>query len=337
MKENQNIDELVNGLIDGELTARQQIEVQRLISHDAQIAERLRELRKCKMLVGSLPRDKAPAGMAEEIKASLERRTLLSEQAPGFEERAGAKHLLGRRILAAAAMIGLVAVLGAVIYTIIAPPESSPKPPVAVGGLDRKVELVEIDVGETGVTLPPTSGMRFYCRLELKTGELISVEAFINRAIKDNGLLEVVGPGNQADKGVYALSCSRQALSSLLADLENVWGRFDSATLSVEADQSGEKVVVDIVTIEQITEIVNQNGFKKCVEVAKNFAFLNDMAELLPGKEVFAAIGDTRGDLVNILPPKPRLTGPEKKVEKQAGRAQKEAQVHLTIVVVSSE
>ena len=44
MKQNQNIDELLNGFIDEELTTRQHTEVKRLIKNDAQIAKRLKEL-----------------------------------------------------------------------------------------------------------------------------------------------------------------------------------------------------------------------------------------------------------------------------------------------------
>ena len=131
MKENRNIDELLNSFIDGELTARQRTEAQRLIAHDAQVAQRLRELQKCKTLVSSLPYVEAPAEMLEVVKTSLERRTLLGQQSSAFDQRAGARHLLVRKVLSAAAMIGLVAVLAAVIYTIVGP-ESSPQKPVVM-------------------------------------------------------------------------------------------------------------------------------------------------------------------------------------------------------------
>ena len=49
MKENPNMDELLNSFIDGELPARQQTEVQRLIAHDEKIAQRVRQLQKSKM------------------------------------------------------------------------------------------------------------------------------------------------------------------------------------------------------------------------------------------------------------------------------------------------
>jgi len=341
MKEDPNIDELLNGFIDGELTARQQIEIQRLISHDAQVAKRLRELQKCKMLVGSLPRAEAPAEMAEQIKTSLERRTLLGQQPVGLDEQVGARHLLVRKVIAAAAMIGLVAILTAVIYTIVAP-ESGPEKPIAVEGWRQPAREIEVEKPSVEATAEkPTAetivaATGFNGRLELKTKALTAVNAFINRVIEDNDLLEHSGPRSQGgDKSVYALSCSREALSLLLADLENVWARFDSATLFVDADQVGGEVVVEAVSAEQIAEIVNQDSPQKRIEVAKDFAVLNNMAELLPGKGVLAAIDEKGKDLITI--PKPVLTTGKKTVKKPTSRARRGAQVHLTVVIVGSE
>jgi hypothetical protein len=252
MKEEPNIDELLNGFIDGELDQRHQTEVQRLIAHNAQIAERLRELQKCKVLVSSLPCVEAPAEMAGQIKASLETSALLGRQPEPFDAREGARHLLVRRVLAAAAMIGLVAVLAAVVYTIVAP-ESVTDRPIAVESWQRPgiVATAEKSIAQIS---PAVTG--FNGRLELKTSDLVAVNAFINGAIEDNDLLGKVSPEAEGDKSVYTLSCSRSALSLLLADLENVWARFDSATLFVETDRLGGQVVVDNVSAEQIVDLI---------------------------------------------------------------------------------
>ena len=55
MSDISDIDELLNSFIDGELPQRQQVELRRLMAHDPQIIKRLRELQKCKILLGSLP------------------------------------------------------------------------------------------------------------------------------------------------------------------------------------------------------------------------------------------------------------------------------------------
>jgi hypothetical protein len=227
MNEQANIDELLNGYIDGELTERQQIEVQRLISHDAQAAERLSRLEKCRMLVSSLPRADAPADTLARVKATLQTRQLMSEQSSLVEQRRGAMHLLARKVLTAAAMLGLVAVLGVVVYTIVAPVDK-PYAPVAGGG------------EELAGTVVPTP---FYASLELEPSSSIAVSAF-QRAVMDNGLSDCFTPAMEASKSVYMLTCSREDLNSLLGDLQDTWDRFVSRTLSVETDRFAERVTI---------------------------------------------------------------------------------------------
>jgi len=261
-----NIDELLNSFIDEELTAKQQAELEQLIAHDAQVARRLRQLQKTKMLIGSLHRAKAPVDIAEQVKASLEARKILTQQ-PVFSERKGLRHLLVRRVLATAAMIALVAILSGVVYTIIAP------------------ETVPDKTAEIFVAAEPTP---FSGRLELKTGALLAVDGFINRFIDENGLSDFVSVERQAGQSLYSLSCSRQSLNSLLADLASIWQRFDSSKLFVETEQFGEQVVIHAITAEQTAEVVNQDSPDRIIEVAKDFAILNNMADLMPGLTALA-------------------------------------------------
>lgn len=341
MKENANIDELLSGFIDGELTEREHTEVERLIAHDAGVAQRLRKLQSCRILVSSLPCAEAPAGMVGQIKASLERSAPIV-QPPIRIEEVGARHLFARKVAAAAAMIGLVAVLAGVVYTIVAP-ENGTERPVAVEGWEQpagKFEMVKPSPAIVAVTEKPIirfslAEMEFSGSLELKTRDLVTVEASINRAIEDNQLLEEVSPERRGDKRVYALSCGREALSLLLADLDNVWGRFDSATLSIETDRLGEQVVVDAVAAQQVVEIVKQDSLEERIELARDFAVLNKMAELSPGREMFAAIDDTKPDLIAI--PKPVLTSSEKAIKERPRQSEDDQRVHLTIVVVGSQ
>lgn len=238
-REEQNIEELLNRFIDGELMQREANEVKRLIAHDARIAQRFRELQKSKMLVGSLPRAEAPAEMLEEIKASLERKTLLGRRAErfdeprpfeGLDERAGARHLLVRKVLAAAAMIVLVAILSAVVYTIFAP-VSGPERPTA-----------EVRVLAAGS----------HRRLELKASNVIAVNGFINKAIEDK-LLDCSSSTRRAGKTEYTLSCNREDLNSLLTDLGSMW---EETKLVVDTGQVGGEKVFDGVSAEQFAEIV---------------------------------------------------------------------------------
>jgi len=331
---NIDIDELLNSFIDGELDQRHQTEIQRLIKHDKQIAKRLQKLQKCKRLVNSLPYAEAPEGMLGNIKATLEERKLPVQhrRSRRFDESEGAKHLLVRRLTAAAAMIGLVAVLAVVIYSIVAPEAQKSRPGVIVATAEKPIE--------TGL-----AEMEFSGRLVLKTSNPSEVVAFINRAIEHNIPSDEPSPSEGRDERTaavpgelresHALSCSRQNLRLLLADLGNIWDKFDSATLFVETDQLEGQIVVDAVAAEQIIEIVNQDDFETRIKAAKYFATLNDMAELSPGKEELTAIDDNRPDLITI--PKPVLTSSEETIKKPATRAEDGQKVHLTIVVAGSE
>jgi hypothetical protein len=117
-----------------------------------------------------------------------------------------------------------------------------------------------------------------------------------------------------------------------LADLVNIWKRFDSATLFVDTEQFSEPVMIDAVTAKQTIEIINQESADKSVEVAKDFAVLNNMAELMPGKQILTAIDDKKVDL--ITPTKPVITQFPKETKKAADQPK---EVNLTLVIIGSE
>ena len=334
MKDNLNIDELLNGFIDGELTQRQLNEVNRLAAHDHDIAKRLQELKKCKLLLGSVPCAEAPADMLEDIKLALERRTLLGHSADR-ERLNGARHLLFRKVLSAAAMLMLVAALGVVIYIIVGTgyvekqfTDEDLFKPIA------KVEPAKPAAAEKAApqAIADATGGFTGC-LELKTNAPVAVNAVIVRAIAENSFLEYGSQDAQIADGIYVLNCSRRELSSLLADLENVWTKFDSTALFIETGRAENQVAVKPVTAQQIIEIAGQNNLSGQLALAKDFAALNDISDHLPGKEVLAAVDNTKPDFMTI--PKPVLTSGEKTVKKSAAHTNEEKNVHLTIVVVS--
>ncbi|MHC4618125.1 MAG: anti-sigma factor family protein [Planctomycetota bacterium] len=324
MNDKPNMEELLNGFIDGELSERQRVEVQRLISHDVHVAGRLRELQECKTLVGSLPRAEAPPDTLEQVKAALETRALMSQWSLPDEQRRGARHLLFRKVMTAAAMIGLVAVLGAVVYTIVLPEGGAP-PMVAQHPRG----------GETSVTAIKTAGAAapaFYGRLEFKTPNLLAVDATVNQAIEDNSLSDGI---NLPDKNLYEVSCGGKALGLLLADLEYVWQRLDSARFIVETDRFGEQIVIEDVRPEQIAEIVGQTNPMERVRLAKEFAISNRVEKLSPGREILAAIEGGKADWA-IVPPKPVIASDTKTPRKTTTKVDEQKNVHLSIAITSS-
>jgi anti-sigma-K factor RskA len=318
---NERIDELLNSYIDDELTVERQAEVERLIDQDAKIAQRLRQLQKCQILIGSMPYAKAPASVLEGVRATLAGSSLPSEEQPAYEQQAGKKYVLLRKVLAAAAMIGLAAVLSAVIHRIV-PPRNTPEGPVAVENRTAKS------------TRPATALSGFSGRLELKTNSLNAVDAFIKSAIDDNGLSASINPERRQSRRIFSLDCTREGLHALLDDLDNIWSELDSATLFVNTETFGTQTVVDAVTTKQIAEIAGQESSERRIELAKDFAVLNTMAENLPDKEIRVAI--EAGDSIltqqwRIL--KPVLTSSQKAVKKPADLVQEKQTVRLTIIL----
>jgi len=323
----ERIDELLNGFIDDELATRQRTEVERLIAHDVKIEQRLVQLQKCRILVGSLPRAEAPPQILNGIKASLAWTSAapLQEEEPARDQRAGRIHLLGRRMLSAAAMIALVGILAGVIYTIVAPETGSNRSPLVV---DRR-QPVNIRV------VRPAPGavvaLGFNGRLELKTSALAEVAMIINRTIEENDLSDSIGDVREANKRIHYVRCSREGLNALLADLQSVWPNLDSATMRVDTEVFGRQVTINAITTEQIGEIVDQDSYEKRVELAKDFGVLNSMAERMPGAEILAVI-EGEGLSLPIMP-KPFITGPESSNAKAPSETEDEKTVRLTIII----
>jgi anti-sigma-K factor RskA len=316
---NERIDELLNSYIDNELTAEQQAEVERLIAQDAKIAQRLRQLQKCQMLVGSMPYAEAPAGVLEGVKAFLADRLLPADVQPAYEEQAGKSYVLARKVLAAAAMIAIAAILSVVIYK-FAPLRNAPEAPTAV------------ETSKPAARMAAASG--FSGRLELKTSSLNAVDAFIKSAIDDNGLSASISPERPQSRRVYSINCTKEGLNSLLTDLDAIWPEIYSATLFVNTENFGTQTVVDAVTTKQIFEIADQVSPEKRTELAKDIAVLNSINEYLPDKEIRVAIEAGQTNLAKewrML--KPVLTGSQKAAKKPADQAQDNQTVRLTIIL----
>lgn len=297
----ERIDELLNGYIDDELAIRQRTEVERLIAHDTRIERRLQQLQKCRTLLGSLPCAEAPPQILQEIKATLAVSAPLYQES-SYGKRAGRIHLLARKMLSAAAMLGLVALLAGVIYTILAPQAALDQPPVLA---DRPPsENIE-------AVIPAPAGsptLAFSGRLELKTSVPAEVGAIINTAIEENGLSDSIGDIRESNKRIHYLRCSREGLDLLLASLENVWSRLDSATMVIDTAVFDRPVAVDSVTTEQISQIIDQDNYQERIELAKDFNLLNTMAANMPGAEVLSAV---EGQITGVMIiPKPLIVGP---------------------------
>jgi hypothetical protein len=297
MKEAPNIDELLNGYIDEELTARQMTEVQRLIANDEGAAMRLRELQRVRILVGSLPLAEAPGHMLADIRTRLERKSLLEAEPAAPVHRRGSQSLLLRKVLSAAAMIALIGGLAAVVFVIVTP-EARVNEPVAV------VKNAPGTTGGDETTVAPLAGATDVLkgRLELTTGTFFAAEALVSRAIEGQGLEKKTSSETGENMAVYSVKCTRSELTLLLAELTDVWPRCESASLYVESAGEG-GAWVDRIKPSQVMEIISQPNDERTIKAAKWCAIENGMTT--PGEH---AIASDEG--IGLSIPQPALTRP---------------------------
>jgi hypothetical protein len=284
MKENPELDVLLNSYIDGELPIRKRTEVRRLLNNDPQAAQRFQQLQKCKTLFGSLPIAQAPAGMLDKIKVSLGSTEKAIEFEPAVHKPARSKILYLYRLTAVAAVIVMGAILSVVIYSIRPQnsiPAINPAEPTTLTASQSPIQKV------------------FTGRLELKTTDIAAVDSFINRVIEDNGLSESVTVARQANRCVFSVGCDKPQLNRILNELGSIWQKFDSADLFVNTEVFGQQVAVNNVTVQQVAEIAESGN---AVESARNFAAINDVADRFPLTQVMRDI-ERPDDFMTILKP----------------------------------
>ncbi|MCL5281478.1 MAG: hypothetical protein M1376_16395 [Planctomycetes bacterium] len=333
MKPNPNLDELLSSFMDGELSPRQRTEVQRMATRDAQVARRLQQLQNCRSLFRSLPVEKAPNDLLEQIRVSLERHSLLQEQPVVRRRSIGAWQLAFRRLVAAAAVLVLMGVLGVVVYQIVSPAPQGAVPLASdtrspSGGERDRTTVIPLTVADAGFT----------GRLELRTARLAYADTFVARAIENSGLSGQDQSDLVGNKRVYRVTGTRESVQRLVASLSGVWQNFEGAVLQVDRpENAATPVVVEGVTPEEAAGIVAQNSTQASLEAAAGYAVMNRVAKAMPGGEFRPLIQDDPSSLLAALSiPRPRETGPEPSTPVTGVRPEGKAQVSLTIVLKST-
>ncbi|MHC4293049.1 MAG: anti-sigma factor family protein [Planctomycetota bacterium] len=339
MTDDLNIDELLNGYIDDELDRRQQVELKRLVDNDPVLAERLNQLKRCKMMVNALPRIQAPPNMLRDIKLQLERKTPIEEPIP-FATRTkteGTRQVFYRKLLKTAAMIALLAGLTGVIYTIVGPSDTTQKtivdkslqPPVQV-----TQETPEKITEATIVKEIPAEGT-FNGKIILTTQNLLPLDAFINRGIVELGLLSRTKLDSEKNRSVFDINCSHGELEKLLAQLSTIWQKCDSKTLQLYTQQFPDQISVQNVHPQQIIQMSKLSSIDEQIKVAQEYSALNNIKASLPSQTLFANFDAERQFSFSI--PKPVLTSAQPTPIDKATDQKEPQNVHLTIVIQDSK
>ncbi|MGA2173117.1 MAG: hypothetical protein ABSG82_08965 [Sedimentisphaerales bacterium] len=328
MKNDPKIEELLNGFLDGELSTQEQEQVQRFIREDADVARRLRELERCRLLVSSLPPAEPPAEVVAGIKKLLGSRTSGGAGVRTYAwQHHGTRHLFARHVLAAVVMFGFVGFLGAVIYRIVGPVSAPP----SVAVQSRPAVAPQVSPQETKTVAKAEETEVGFYTLRLTTEDYVAVDAFVNKLLDESSWLRYSVTKESSKHSIYRVFCSKGGLSALVSDLSAVWPKFDSTTLVVHAGDVGQYVTVEHVQPGQIADIVNQDTSDGRIRVAKDFAVLNHVGQVSSDRQMLAFADHTYPELTVI--PRPVLTSGEKTTPAVPEGANDEVRVDLSIVV----
>jgi hypothetical protein len=266
-KEHIDIEELLSGYIDGQLTPRQLTELKRLLAHDPNLQKELDALEHQHQVLQSLPVETAPVLMAEEIRSVLERRFILADSVnPVGKADVWGLHV--RKIAAVAAMVLLpLMILGGVVYTILQPEGSVP------GG------SAEIAV------LNPQAGAQplFSAVLQFQTNQPIAVNDFIEKKIHTLGLMKVTTSGRQSDRTSYKIICSRRYVEGLIGELEELWPRCRNASYAILDTSTNQPVRVDAIDPQQVLTMLQLTDISNARKLAQDITSRNMQKAADPG------------------------------------------------------
>ena len=320
-----DVEDLISGYIDGELSQRQFTEVKRLIRHDEEFAEEYRRLKRQKELLGALPVEHAPAEMLGEIKRHLAKKHSAAHYGAIADKSAGARHLLFKRSLTAAAMLLLVGILAVVIFNILFPVGVSEESSSVASKTLHEPGPVRLETQSSEAVEVAAAGVRrslpINAALEIKTYDSIGVNTFIEKAIYNTGLLDQTIPRRQAGVSSYLITCRRERLAVLFEELGGVWPKSQSTTLTVYGQAAESDIVINNILAAQVASVFEHDKSDDYIEFAKDISKLNAADRSLAGNE-------------ELAPVKPVLTSGRARVTVSAGSGTEGPRdVTLTIIV----
>ncbi len=332
MKDQSNIDELLNEFIDDQLTQRQRTEVQRLVGNDPEVAGKLKQLQKCKKLINDLPIEQPPEDLLDDIKSTLERKFLLNNHASDMDHPMGDRHLMIRRFATLAAMLLLVGALSYVLIQILMPDMQDDRSKVdewTVGFSPPKEQEISVKEIQSETQSDKYQKMDIItASLTLKTLYPEAIVKFVNRAICENGL-DFSQPNNDAKVLSYHIKGSRKKMLAFLVDMQMVWQGVGNADMYIDSDNLTKQIKIASVDISQISDILSETTLENRCKAAKYFVSINAMKQNMPvNNDVYKPARD-------LLVPKPILTSNES-FAKDDG-SDKQYIIDLTVTIIGTK
>ena len=291
MKANQEINELLNGHVDGELTSQQSSDLDQLLENNLHLQAKLTSFKQVRQLLHGLPRFEAPDDLSEQVRDVLERRFLLGDYETDVIPRF--RHIILQRLKAVAAVIGLLAALSVIVYSIVTP-------------LQNESDIANKGSGSPHVasSLPNTEPVRG--TLVLESTVTAGIDNFLMRSIRSNGLTPYVEKETSDDVPVYVVRCHKDDIDLLVSDLRQVWEwpKFNKAVFHCNTGELSSSIRIDSVSADQVLSILAQPNPEERIKLAKLASVQNSMLEMTDSGKILI---EQQGGLK--MPPKPVLTG----------------------------
>ena len=338
MKDMEQIEELLNSYLDGELDERKSNEIKRLIDNDKEIQSLYDSLKRYKSLMQTVSRVPVPEGLCENITAQLERHILLADT-DIYSHKAGRRHLMARRLMTAAAVIVLAAVLSVIVFDIFVPKSSreqlmtnvlrkrAAKQVLYERPFDEtKQEEDKQIVPETAVDAP------LVAILTLETKSLIEVDWLVAKALTTTNLFNQTAAIDRQPGSVrYVLNCNKYSLVGLMQELSFIWPQCTNAKMDIGTEQVGKYITISNISTQQLLEICKTENFGQRLRMANDLAVINKVTSSAAINRLYAA-ADTDYDL--LKPQKPALTSVEK-TQTASQPLDNTKNATLTIIVIS--
>lgn len=297
------IEELLNDLIDGQATDRQETEFKRLAKHNPAILEEFEAMRRQKQLLNALPVESAPDALAEEIRSALERKLILGDVSEDKQTIAGVSHLYMRRILTTAAMLLLpLGLLSFVVYDIMIKDSDGP------GAYVSATDMLAKDNQDNLAAATPSPGgkLPFDGILTFETDRQTAVSNYIEKMIFEQGLNSF--PTRTADAVTHQITASPGQIKGLLKSLDKVWPHCQRSVLSIVDGSASRTIEIPFVQPEQIAMLAGEDSREMLNHLAERYATANENKRTLLAQKETPELKDLAPDASPRLAV-PTLTG----------------------------
>ncbi|MGA2914555.1 MAG: hypothetical protein ABSE89_00805 [Sedimentisphaerales bacterium] len=338
MKDMEQIEEMLNYYIDGELDERKSNEVKRLIDNDKEIYGLYDSLKRHKNIMDAVPHEPAPQGLCDNITAQLEREILLADTGI-YSHSAGRRHLMIRRLMTAAAVLALAAVLSTVVFDIFVPKSSRDQ---ILSNTFRKKPIKQV-LYEKPFAEPPVEDKKivavkpidipFVAILTLKTNNPIEVDWLVAKALTTTNLFSRTTAIDRQAKNVrYAINCDNQSLANLVQELSFVWPQCTETKIDIGTEQMGKYITVSNISAEQAMEICKAEDFGQRMRIAADLGIINKFTSPDMLDRLYAAKSI---DYDSLISQKPIITSTEKIQSASLPADDNTKNATLTIIVMS--